>query len=179
MEPSPRGPPVAAATWRYLSDLRPAKLGMRAAVPGIRTAARRVVQPTVSRRHTSLAGRMVALTVRTQKALHQSCPVAMPGVWQEVISSCRSAAGVADVREQRRSGSAPPEAGTAAEASGTPMARAAVIAEHKAPRSAELERVRGRCVRLHQLLKQLVTCALAQRISCATRKCCRCGHRAG
>ncbi len=42
VEPSPRGPPAAAATWRYLSDLRPAKLGMRAALPGNRTGARRV-----------------------------------------------------------------------------------------------------------------------------------------
>ena len=40
VEPSPRGPPAAAATWRYLSDLNPAKLGMRAALPGHRVATR-------------------------------------------------------------------------------------------------------------------------------------------
>ena len=40
VEPSPRGPPTAAATWRYLSSLRPAKLCMRAVLPGTKTAAR-------------------------------------------------------------------------------------------------------------------------------------------
>ena len=70
--------------------------------------------------------------------------IRLPGA---TCASCRrSAVGPADVREQRRAGSAPPEAGTAAGASGTPSARAVLIAKQKAPRSAEHERMRGRCV---------------------------------
>ena len=39
VEPSPRGPP-APVTWGHRSELKPAKLGMRAALPGKRVSAR-------------------------------------------------------------------------------------------------------------------------------------------
>jgi hypothetical protein len=39
VEPSPRGPP-APVTWGHRSELKPAKLGMRAALPGKRVNAR-------------------------------------------------------------------------------------------------------------------------------------------
>ncbi len=175
VEPSPRGPPAAAATWRYLSDLRPAKLGMRAALPGNRTGARRVTNHPVGIPVLQDKSLFVLLCC-IHMAITQGCLISfickMPDLQGCLLhscsSSCRSAAGPADVREQRRAGSAPPEAGTAAGASGTPSARAAVVAKQKAPRSAEHERIRGRCVCLPQLLHEAHTRTVAHRMSCAT-----------
>ena len=76
VEPSPRGPPAAAATWRYLSDLRPAKLGMRAALPSSKAYNRRAQDSASCRCPRGERGLSEIGAVRMGTALRGYCSLA-------------------------------------------------------------------------------------------------------